>query len=239
MEPTSDPQYQKLLREYEQSLRQYKIAAEKRKRFRDTLTVRRSPVMRALAQSQRRPVGSPADFRIPHGPTPPVKVARPPRARRIYLGEILGFAKIIYTDPVMPAGDVDPTQEVDRLYGEISRQLYWNAKAHYEKCKNALLDYSYRDRARGELGHAADLQLLGVDDEGEAMADVRREVEAGCKQIWSVYQASGTPKSEAALGLLVEGLADAQFVGLDTPTATAMQDEVSRLLNSGKVGRGP
>jgi len=238
MEPTGDAQYQKLLRECEQAFHQYQIAVEKWRHIRNTLAVRRSPVLQALSQWQRRPVGSPADFRIPQGPAAPVKETRPPRARRIYLGEILGFAKIVYTDPLVPASGADLGMDVDQVYGEISRQLYWNAKEHYEKCKSALLEHAYRARAREGLSRLAVLQLLGID-EGDGLADVRREVEEGCQQIWASYQASGVSKSEAAVVLLLEGLSDAQLVGLDTPTATAMQNEVSRLMSSGEVGRGP
>jgi len=238
VDASADPRYRKLVEEYRAAFRQFKIAAENRKRVRDLLAVRRSPVLRALAQHQRRPVGSPADFRIPRqAPPAPRPINRRPD-RRIYLGPILGFATIIYTPSVTPSAEPDPWPEIEQVYGEMSRQLYWNAKAHLEKCEQALLDYTHRTETRADLRDAAAKQMLGIDDTDETMEALQRDVEVGCQKVWALYERD-TEKGEATMHLLLETLADAQFVGLESPTAKRMQGAVNDLASRGVVRRSP
>lgn len=238
VDASADPGYRKLVENYRAAFRQFRIAADNRKRVRNLLAVRRSPVLGALDRYQRRPVGSPADFRIPRQAPPAPRPITRPRDRRIYLGPILGFATVIYTPSITPSAEPDPWPEVEQVYGEMSRHLYWNAKAHLEKCEEALLDYTHRTETKADLRDAAAKQMLGVDDTDETMAALQRDVEAGCRKVWALYERD-TGKSQATMHLLLETLADAQFVGLESPTVTQMEGAVHDLTSKGVVRRSP
>jgi hypothetical protein len=52
---------------------------------------------------------------------------------------------------------------------------------------------------------------------------------------WAFYKNSPTPKSEAVISILLESLADANFVELQSPTVKAMSRELSNLIVSNNV----
>ena len=60
-------------------------------------------------------------------------------------------------------------------------------------------------------------------------------MEGACRNAWGLYQSSPAPKSQAIKVLLCENLADAQFVGLESPTTHSMHQEIMRLVNSGEA----
>lgn len=235
MDPRSDPTYGRLFDEYSRALKGYNNAIESRRRIRNNLTVKRSPVLQALNQFYRRPVGSSKNFRIPsEAPSRTPNTPQRPKERRIYLGDILGYAKIIYTPSITPGKEPDVSSELEKLYGRTSQHIYWNAKAHYERRKKTLLEYSHRGRTKEVLAHGTSLQILGVEKD-DVLVEAQREVEAGCVKTWNLYKSSRTPKSEAVISILLESLADANFVGLESHTVKSMSQELSNMILSNKI----
>ncbi len=246
MDARDDPKYLQLYQDYAKAIQAFENATKDRRRVRNQLAVKRSPVIKALREWGRRPVGSRPTTRIPRGrPAPPrAPGGSAARIRQIYLGDILGWAKIVLTPTVVSKLDPGDRVDVDKLYDQTSRRLYWNAKAHYEKCKRAFFDYVrhqnidlHKERAKGALAHGANLQMLGVDESDEPgfMKKAREEVEAVCRNVWALYQSSGAKKSTEMKELLLESVADAQYVGLESPTVKMMTTEMTRLVNSGDI----
>jgi hypothetical protein len=235
MDSRDDLTYHRLFENFTGAMQGYKNAITDRKRIRNLLAVKRSPVLQAFQQHQRRPVGSPQDFRIPK-PAQHRSVIniQGNKERRIYLGHILGFAKIIYTQSITPEPEPDMSIEFDKLYDQTSLRLYWNVKKNFDKSKKDFLDFSHRNRTREALNSVVNRQYLGVEDD-DTLSEGRREVEAGCVKNWNFYKSSPTPKSMAAISILLESLADANFVDLDSPTVKSISQEVSKLIMSGTV----
>jgi|GEM_PF-6859979 len=94
---------------------------------------------------QRRPVGSPDGFTIPRSATSKIAPTPAPQEMSVYLGKILGWAKLAGISRPLPDA-ADPTAEfdVDSVYDRIQLQLYWNAKNYYEKWKKDFFDYVRR-----------------------------------------------------------------------------------------------
>lgn len=236
-----DPRYLQLFREYSNAIRAFEIATKKRKSIRAQFDK-----MRKATPIPRRPVGAPSNFTIPQGTKPAANQASRTRERKIYLGKILGWAKIIYTSaPSKDAPDPTAVFDTDKLYDDISLRLHWNAKNRYENAKRAYFDYVRRQnmqqhygRAKVAINHAANLQVLGVEGAGEsALDEARAEVEKACQNAWKIYQSSPSPKSDDVKVLLLENLAEAQLVGLDDSTvAKSMEGEIVRLINAGALG---
>lgn len=240
MSALDDPQYLQLYHDYARAIQAFENATNDRRRVRSRITAKRPPVV-------RRPVGSPPGTRIPNSPAPafrsPSAAARP---QRVYLGDILGWVTIKPSATVVPEASPVPDMDVDRLYGQISLQLYWNAKIHYQKCKRAFFDYVrrqnvdlHKDRAKAELGHGANLQLLGADDsdDPEFWREAKKEIDAACRNAWALYQTAGAKKSTQAKKLLIQSIADAQYFGLESPTVKAMTSEMYRLISAGEVSK--
>jgi hypothetical protein len=93
------------------------------------------------------------------------------------------------------------------------------------------------ERATDQLEHGANLQLLGIDGDGDSrfMKEARKEVEAACRDAWALYTRAGTEKNDPVKILLLESVADASFVGLESKTVEAMLEEVDRLIGTGEV----
>lgn len=248
MDARDDPRYLRLYQDYSKAIRAFEIATQNRGRVRDQLAVDRSPVIQALRQRERRPVGSPPDTRIPaESPTPPAPRPAPP-PRRIYLGNVLGWAEIVYTSPQVPEPEPDGGIDVDKLYDQTSLHLYWNAKTHYLKSKRAFFDHVrrqnvdlHRERATDALSHGAHLQFLGLDesDDPEFIREAKREVEAMCQNAWALYQSGDEKKSPEMKVLLLKSIADAQFVDLESATVQTMTNEMKRLFSNGEIWGEP
>lgn len=240
MSAQTDPRYMQLYRDYSKAIQGYQNALNDRKRVRTQLANK----AHSAKESDRRPVGSPADFRIPEeparGPAPQPK----PSVRKVYMGPILGWAKLVGTSPQLPGGgEPDATFDVNATYDATSFQLYWNAKNHYEKCKRAFFDYVrmknidlHKQRAMAAVSHAANVQFLGGTGD-EPLADAKREIDASCRNAWGLYQSAPDPKPRAVILLLLENYADAQLVGLESPTTHQIGQEVNSLIHTGVLAR--
>lgn len=156
------------------------------------------------------------------------------------MGEILGWAILAPTAAIEPTADTSADFDVDKLYDKTSLAIYWNVKIHYEKARRAFFDYVrkqniqlHREQAKSALSHAANLQLLGDNGSGEKfLEEAKSEIERACQNAWRIYQTSGTPKRHEMKVLLLENLAEAQFVGLDeSPTVRAMSEEAVRIMS--------
>jgi hypothetical protein len=77
------------------------------------------------------------------------------------------------------------------------------------------------------------LQLLGINGPDEKyFEEAKKEIGQACQNAWKIYQTSATPKSQEMKILLLESLAEAQFVGIDeSPVAKEMQAEVLRIIS--------
>ena len=233
---TMDPEYLRLYHEYAAAIQMFEIARQKRQRDREQLTARRNsppPV--------RRPVGSPTNFWISQdAPTVSAATTKPPE-RKIYMGEILGWATIVPASASYPAGGGGEQIDLSKFYDDLSRQLYWNAQKHYQDCKRAFFDYvrrqnisEHREKARDEAMHVANLQMLGVETQGNQFTGLKQEIEAACRNALALYRSAPNPKSDAMKIILLENLADAMLVGLDdgsSSTVSAMVDEMNTLIN--------
>jgi hypothetical protein len=236
-----DPKYLQLYREYSSTIRAFENATKDRRRVRAQFEARKK-----APPNPRRPVGSPRDFRIPRRKNPAASQIPLTRERKVYLGTILGWAKIIYTSP--PSTDSpDATMAIDanKIYDDMSLKLYWNAKNRYDNAKRAYFDYvrgqnieRHHANARRALSHAANLQLLGAESaDGAALEEARAEVEKAAKNAWAIYQTSPSPKSDEVKVLLLESCEDVQLIGLDDSTvAKSIEGEIVRLFNAGALG---
>ena len=100
------------------------------------------------------------------------------------------------------------------MWEPAARKLYENARKRYVKAKALYFKKdtaNIRNRMRKILTHKANLQLLGVDDEGglEGLQNLANEL---C--IDAVREYSHSPSPEKAKALLT-GVAEAQLVGAD------------------------
>jgi hypothetical protein len=244
MDARNDPVYLRLYQEYARAIQAFENATRDRRRVRDRLTVSHQPVLEILDDWMRRPVGAPLDARFSAREPETLSTPRPPpEPRRFYLGPILGWYKVNPT----PTPDVDPVGsvavDVEKLYDEMSLHVYWSEKARYEKSKRAFFDYvrrnnieTHMERATNQLKQGANLQLLGSDDDDEDfMNEARREVEALCRNAWAIYTRAGTEKTDEVKVLLLQSIAEATLVGLESRTMDAMQGELERLVDTGEV----
>lgn len=251
MSATSDPTYLRLYQEFAAAIRAYERAVVERRKTRDMLAVRRSPMFLALQVLERRPVGMTvgAALRVhaaTHRAAPVGASASPGQAvHRVYLGPLLGWYRLTGTSlPGEPA--LPETPERSKLYDQLSLDLYWSAKRRYEEARAAFFAHvgrtniaTIRERAVGSLASAAHAQLLGHDELAEGfIEEARRHIEMACQSAWRIYGQAPRPKSAAMKILLLESVADAQFVGLDSKTAQVMTAEVNRSLNAGELTRG-
>lgn len=250
---TMDPKYQRLYLEYSKSMRMFAIARQKRQLERKRLTDRRN-----TPPPVRRPVGSPASFRIEQSMPPhvmPTVQSRPDR--KVYLGETLGWAIISSSMPFanrVAVEDQEIEMDIDRLFEKTSINLFRNVRSHYLKSKRAFFDYVQRDnyldkvrrenivehqqRARQGLAHIANLQQLGVGHNDAEFISLKREIGAACQYALALYRNAPKPTSDAMKIILLENLADAMLVGLieeGNATARAMTDEMNLLINTNAV----
>lgn len=251
MSATSDPTYLRLYQEFAAAIRAYERAVAERRKTRDMLAVRRSPVLLALQVLERRPVGMAVDAALrahaaAHRAAPAQTNAVPGQAvHSVYLGPLLGWYRLrgasLPGEPALPE-----SPERSRLYDQLSLELYWSAKRRYEEARAAFFAHvgrtniaTFRERAIGALGNAAHAQLLGADEFSEGvLEEARRHIEMACQSAWRIYEQAPRPKSAAVKILLLENVADSQFVGLDSATTQTMTAEVNRLLNAGELTRG-
>jgi hypothetical protein len=236
MSAKQDPVYLQLYQDYAKAIRAYSNAIESRKRVRESLEAKRKK-----PPPLRRPVGAPPSH-VKHSltQTRAASTANPPK-RRIYMEEILGWATLTASAPIESKPDPAADFDVDKLYDKTSLELYWNAKTYYERTKKAFFDYVHkqnlqlhRERAKSALSDAAYLQLLGVNGADEKyIEEAKKEIEQACQNAWRLCQTSATPKSQEMKILILESLAEEQFVGLDeSPVAKAMQAEALRIINN-------
>jgi len=241
-----DPEYLRLYRQYAKSMQAFEIVVKKRSEHRA-----RWMASQGMSPAQRRPVGAspaPGVSRISSGGTP---LAPRKATKGIYLGDILGWAKIIGDSSPVEEG-ADPTADFSAsvIFDKVQLELYWNAKLHYEKCRKEYFDYVRRGlagdyknlsspyqgnlrQAKGYLRTAAEMQWQGVDD-AAADAEIRKaelEVESACSKIWEIYLKN--PEKKITRLMLLEGLVDAQLVGIDdSPIVQKMMDELQRILSA-------
>jgi len=133
------------------------------------------------------------------------------------------------------------------MYDEISLQLYWNVKMEYEEAKRAFFDYVRRknffddvrqkniehskEKARAALDRAANLQLFGLDhDADDEIEAAREEVQVAYENAWKLYQTSSSKDSIGMKLLLLNTLADAQFVGLESTTTQNITGALSDVI---------
>ncbi len=240
MSARNDPRYMKLYHDYAKAIQAYQNSIAQRKRVRAQLT-RRAMIAR---ESNRRPVGSPEDFRIPQEPGRGAAPPRKPSVTKVYMGPILGWAKLVGTSPeYLGETQQGGTFDVNAAYDATSLKLHWNAKIHYEKCKRAFFDYVRRQnvdvhlqRAGAELDHQANLQMLGHGGEND-LVEAQREMEGACRNAWRLYRIAPNPKPKPVILLLLKNFADAQFVGLQSQTTGLMDQEVTRLIRSGVLAQ--
>ncbi len=163
---------------------------------------------------------------------------------KVYLGPLLGTVTLTGAPGTEPGAE--PGFDAAGLHDAVSVKLYWDRKNEYERARRAFFDYvrsreiaTHRARARAELTHAANRQLLGVDDASEdGLAGARAEIEIACRNAWAMYDTAPEPKSPAAKLRLLSGLEDAQLVGLESEVAHRMANEVQRLLAAGALSSG-
>jgi len=241
-----DPEYLRLYRQYVKSMQAFEIMVRKRSEHRA-----RWMASQGMPPTQRRPVGAsppPGISRTSSGGTLP---ASRKATKGIYLGDILGWAKIIVDSSPVEEG-ADPTADFSAsvIFDKVQLELYWNAKLHYEKCRKEFFDYVRRGlageyksmssayqgnlrQAKGYLRTAAEMQWQGVDD-AAADAEIRKaelEVESACSKIWEIYLKN--PEKKITRLMLLEGLVDAQLVGIDdSPIVQKMMDELQRILSA-------
>jgi hypothetical protein len=246
-----DPEYLRLYRRYAKAIRAYESALKKRRQ------------LRARRWSQK---GIQAESRRPVGSTPGRSKAAPSSTgsgrgysqseMRIYMGEILGWARLVgISTPAPQSPDADSQFDSQAFDDRLNLNLYWNAKNHYLKCKKEFFDYvrrgqyqrggkrpsrGYRKnlaRARGYNEYAANLQFLGIVQASEAaLENARREVETACYKLWDNYRDNPNDK-QVIKELIRDGLVEAQLHGIDdSPIVIKITEEINHLVNSGKIG---
>jgi hypothetical protein len=245
-----DPEYLRLYRRFVKAIKAYEIALQKRRAVRERMRNRYK-----VAKPPRRPVGSPADYRIPQEAPRKGRSTKKKKPFRVYMGKILGWVTFKETSPEIDnSADWDADFDVLALHAEISRHLWFNAKDEYNKHKRAFFDYALhrkrkpgqkrppkRDystnlaRAKDATNYGVDLQLLGVEGgEEKAIEEAAMHVEAACYKAWENYQNEPEPKSRAAIKELIVITAESMLYPLDgSPITQKMTDEINRLSNEG------
>lgn len=239
----NDPEFRKLKDDFQKAKKAYEIAAQHRMMVREMHNRKRQekpPI--------RRPVGSAANYVIPQEQNiMKPKSDQKAKEYRIYMGEILGWAKLDPSNFPMPQNDTTSDFDVNNTFDQISLKLYWNTKVNYLRCKEALEKYVpkekfvrqeidiLRNKAKASLKDEANLQLLGLDNDKSNMVDARIKVEEACKVALAFYQSSPDPKSKGAIVVLLENLSDSQFVGLESETTDKMIKEFDSLQIDGRL----
>lgn len=230
----NDPKFQKLKAELEKATIAYKNAIQHRKRVRKMFEEKRTK-----PKPVRRPVGSPKDYRIPEE-TPSTQVSQQkPMDFKIYMGPILGWQKLRAAPTISPSPPEEPFQ-VDKTFDQVSLKLYWNAKTHFQRCKDEFDKYIKQvlDRkripARNAVTHQANMQILGISEVAD-FTEARSAVEKNCKEALVYYKSFPQDKPREAIIPLLENMADAQFVDLESDTTSQMHSEMQILHNAGKL----
>ena len=241
----NDLEYRKLKADYDKVKNEYVIAVLHRNRVRKMLRKQRTE-----KRPERRPVGAPENIVIP-----PEQVVsgmqglKKEKDFRINLGPILGWITLVLSTNPLPMDDPMADFNVDDTFDQVSLGIYWNAKTPYLRCKEALKRYvpkekfvreeiaSHNNLAREVLNREAYRQLLGLDYHESDFDDARREIEESCKVALAFYRSSPEPKSRGVIIMLLENLADSQFIGLESETKNEMLKELYILENKGRLTR--
>ena len=241
----NDPAYRKLKADYDKAKYEYVIAVLHRNRIRKMLRKQRTE-----KRPERRPVGAPVNIVIP-----PEQVVsgmqglKKEREFRINLGPILGWITLVPSANTLPMDDPMADFNVDDTFDQVSLGIYWNAKTRYTRCRQALERYMpkekyvreeitlRKDNAREVLNRETYRQLLGLEYHDSDFDDARREIEESCKVALAFYRSSPEPKSREVIIILLENMADSQFVGLESETTNEMQKEFEILGNKGRLTR--
>lgn len=225
-----DPKFRVLFKKYQSAYKAYLSALRKRREVRERYWVKRN--------YPRRPVGSPAGYKIPaEQRSSPVK--RPKKTpMKLYLGDILGWITLVESAPPLPS-DVDPTAFVDvnSLYDKIQLKHYHSAKRHYLDAKMALVQHDARQhlaRAKDEAQYMANAQYLGIEDELDGEFErIQNEVLPVCQAALQAYRDDPRP---GVLRFVIETFVDGQMVGLDEhPVMTEFSELLRKLTREGKL----
>jgi hypothetical protein len=242
-----DPEYMRLYRRYVKALKAYEIALKKRRAARARWKERKKQ-----PPAPRRPMGAPPGFKTPRTPSVKGTKGYKPHEMRVYMGKILGWARMVGVSPSLP-GESEPTAD-NNVHENLQLDMYWKAKIHYQECKRAFFEYARRRpksrggrrptrgyrknlaEAKGHTEFAANAQLLGFLDMSEVyLENARREVETACYELWDNYRDNPDDKG-VIKDLIQDGLVDAQLYGLDdSPIVKIIQNEIDRLISSGKI----
>jgi hypothetical protein len=168
------------------------------------------------------------------------------------MGKILGWARLVGVSTPIPQSPDAASQFDSRAFDDrLNLHLYWNAKNHYLKCKKEFFDYvrhgqyqrggkrpsrGYRKnlaRAKLQLQHAANLQILGVDNASEeSMRLARLEVETACYKLWDNYR-KDPDNPDRLKDLIQDCLVEAQYEGIDdSPIVQKAMGELNRLTST-------
>jgi hypothetical protein len=240
----NDPEFRKLKSEFEKAKNEYEIALQHRERVRQMLTKKREEII-----SSRRPVGA-----FSNTDEPEEKASKPQNSKidkgfRIYLGPILGWICLVSSANSLPLQEPEDYSYIKDTFDQISLKIFWRARDRYEKCKKNLEKYvpkekyvrreieMLRNRIKVNLNDEANLQLLGIESSDSNIKQAQQKVEEACKIALAFYKSQPNPKSKRAIVVLLENLADSQFLGWESPTTESMQKEFEILFQEGRLNK--
>jgi hypothetical protein len=232
-----DRQLGRLYTDYARTIRALDIALTDRKR--------RRPAPAAQAPI-KTPVGAPSSYAAPAAPPQARPGARP--EMRIFLGPILGWAKVIgnwesYREPA------DPTAwfRASSLYDEITDTHLQRTMNEYLAARQAFFDYvrkldvaSHYAAAKELLNSAATDQFFGIDEASQAkIEDAKAEVSAALELELKQYRATPAPRSDESTKRFIGAVAAAQLVGAyESPAYKESETELERILEVESEGPG-
>lgn len=220
----------KLTKEVKLAERTFKNALVKRSEIRKSFLTKVNS-----KKAPRRPIGAPADFKIPAGSgSSVVKPAK--KEMRMYMGPIIGTITLKGYSGPLPGKDPTADFGYDILYDKIQLDMFWRAKINYQNKQEQLIKYirkHHAGRAKEEINQAVNLQILGCNSD-DALSQGRTEIAELCDKVWKIYKNVPEPRPMDIKKLLVKSIEEAQYVGMssdDYSTLGEMENELSRLID--------
>ena len=237
---TSQEDHRRLLEaEFYRTLNQYRVALDKK-----CLRKQQKEEYAKQPLEQRRPVGSPSNYKI--DATPESTSNKTANTDMIVLGvldmgRLLEPAKLVAFPMNMPAAEFEGKYiDHDAVARKMEMHDIERARDEYEKARQAVADYrreQSEDRVRVHLNNAVKSQQYGWNDDKQALEDAHKEIEDHAKQALQLHEQSPGEPSDESFKTIVVSLSRMMLSSKneDSPVAKALENALSKHSDIGYI----
>jgi hypothetical protein len=127
----------------------------------------------------------------------------------------------------------DGAAELDAMRSEVEEMCEQAWAAYGVRTLPGTSPREHRAQAAMLLGAAQKANEVGSEVAAELMLlGVRKQLDAACEKAWEIYQRTPPPKGEDDLRRMLESLQEAQLQSVTSPTVSAMELELTRMLRA-------